>query len=301
VSTRNNPISDGATGPSGPGSPTAAPNAASFAEQSIQPPSALYVQRDDVLILQAATSQVAEVVTVNIRLLRVDGSIVPMQFQLRPLSTRAVITLPATMAEGWLLSLSATAAVATTRGQTFLRAFISRGAFANSVPGQLLIADYVTTFIGAGYPGGRILAPTEGPGLITTFFPTPSGAGLDFQVVPPPNTRWKVRSIFANLITSATVANRNVQIVVVLGASISWQAGALAAVTAGQTVSFAFGAIPPYASVIATDQIVPLPPDLFITQQGAVLIKIGGQTVNIQAGDQWNSVAALVEEWLDNV
>ena len=56
----------------------------------VQPPSILYVDVDDQLVISAASSQASEVVTVNVRLLLPNGRIEDMQFSIRPLSGRQV-------------------------------------------------------------------------------------------------------------------------------------------------------------------------------------------------------------------
>lgn len=283
-----------------PGSPTAPGQSVSFLLNEVQPPSTLYIQRDDVLALSAATSLTNEIITVNARLLDTAGRIQKIQAQIRPLNTRAVLSLVVPLAEGYLLSLSATATVALTRGQTFLRAFINTSALGAGQPGQMLFADYVTNIISSGYPNGRITSPVEGPGFVHAVT-TAAGAGFDFTLVAQQNSRLKLRSLSALLTASATVANRQVRLVEVGTEGNVFLGEATANIVASQAARVYFVPGVTYAPIIATDIVVPLPVDLIIGSVSGVAQTFQSITQGIQAGDQWSQITALVEEWLDNV
>lgn len=273
----------------------------SYGFQGIQPPSMLYVNVDDQLIVSAATSQTAEVVTVNVRLLLPTGRIEDMQFQIRPANTRTVLKQSFGLAEGFLLSMSASAAVATTRGQTFVRVALQRSAGGAGQPAFCLMADYVTTQAVPGYPNGRILSPTEGPGYVYGFSQSAPAVGVDQAVTVPNNTRWRVRAAWCQLTASAGVANRDVTIVIGVGGTWTWQATSLAAVTASQVVIFSIGAVTPYTELLGTFQILPIPPDIVLQYSSFGSGGMSTVTTNLQAGDQWSAIRMLVEEWLDNI
>lgn len=278
--------------------PAGPANSITFAFQNILPPSALYITRDDVLVLQAASSAVNEEITVNVRLLLPDGRIQDMQFEIFPPNTRVVTIASFPLAEGFLLSLSATCDNATTRGATFLRAFLNRGAYGTGLPGQTLVADYVTQFIGAGYPGGRILAPVEGPGRIYQLNSTLPGAGADWLFVVPSNVRWRIVSIEAQLTTAVAVANRSTNISLAMGGAAPSFKGEPDSVIPASTVAVvSYSPAPIIAALVNTVVNVPIPPDNRL---------IGGDqitslTANLQAADQWTQAILTVEEWLDNV
>src|SRR5579864_5722224 len=91
----------------------------------LPPPSAVYITVDDVLRAAAASSQANEVVTISYRWIRAaDGKLDYGQFTIAPASDRSLKVQDQPLAEGFLLSVSCKAAVATTRGQTFVRLFL---------------------------------------------------------------------------------------------------------------------------------------------------------------------------------
>jgi len=301
MGTPNNPVSSGVVPATVPGSPTQSSQSVSFRFQDILPPSALYIGRDDSLVVQGATSSTSEVVTINARLLLPNGRIEDNQFLLPLPSTRAVTVKTFALAEGFLLSLSATAAAAFSRGQTFLRIFLNRGSFGSGLPGQVLVADYVTTSAGAGYPGGRVLGPTEGTGVARNITaPTPL-AGNDINLQMPLNARWRVTCGFATFTASATVANRNVQVQILQAAPVVSLTTNSVSITAGQVVNVTFAPNTPSTSILPLNQMIQIPQNLILDGTVLGLGVILTLTQNIQAGDQWSNINFLVEEWLDNV
>lgn len=268
-----------------------------FLSKAVQPPSQVYVATGDDLVALCASSQTAEVVTISYRLLRADGLIILGQFQIAPANTRAVKTFTEGLAEGFLLSVSARAAVATTRGQTFLRLFITDPALGSGQPSYMLMADYVTTAMAPAHPGGRVTSSVEGPGwrhVITGALP---GVGVEWSSTVPANARWRVDSAFNALGTSAAVANRYAGIKIV---------------SAGQTPYIGFGevAIPASQSFFITYSKTvnkpaspngfawcPLPFDLAML--GGDIIK--SDTDGIKVADSYVAPTIAVEEWLDNV
>jgi hypothetical protein len=275
-------------------------SAVSFAFKQIIPPSELYVNVDDQLIISGATSQTAEIVTVNVRLLLPNGRVEDMQFQIRPVNTRAVLKQAFGLAEGFLLSISASAAVAVTRGQTFLRVALQRSASGTGNPAYVLLADYVTTQAIPGYPNGRILSPVEGPGNILTVTLGNPGAGADWSFALPTNTRWRLQSFRATLTTSAAVANRLVRVHVDGTTGGLWNGPAMVAQTASQVITYSGGALTPIVGIDPTIIMLPLPPNLIINGASVAVQSFGSNTTAIQGADQWSVIAALVEEWLDN-
>lgn len=275
--------------------------AVTFAINDVPPPAELYINVDDALVVQAASSVTPEIITVNVRLLLPNGRLEDNQFQIRPNATRTVLRQVFSLAEGFLLSISAVANVAASRGMTFARIYLQRGASGSGQPGQVLFSDYVTTQLTSAYPGGRLLSPTEGPGVVYSFLVANPGAGLDWSQTVPVNSRWRVRSWSANFTASAAAGNRVVGVLVAGVGGGLWLAEALANVVANGIVQVSAGGIQPYISVNANILLLPLPPDLVITGSSLIPQSIGSQTFGLLAGDTWTGIHVLVEEWLDNV
>lgn len=282
-------------------SPAGPANQVGFEFSQVQPPSLVYIQADDRIICQAATSQTGEAVTFNLRILLPNGRIEEEQFTMRPANGRVTITQAFQVSEGYLISLSATASVALTRGMTFARAFINRPIFGASAPAQMIFADYVTTLVSSGYPNGRILAPVEGPGNIYMFNVANPVAGADWVQNVPNFARWRVRGWTAILTTSAAAGNRQVNATVNGGGANTWFGPALANVAASLGVAFSATGMSPYTPANTAFQQLPLPPDLVITGGSGIVQNVGTSTTGILAGDQWSGIHILVEEWLDNV
>ena len=292
----------GQPGPMQPGdfTPAGPATIVSWQLKRLPPPSPLYVTTDDVLRCSAATSQAQEVVTVNYRLLRAqDAKLVFGQFTVSPSTSRAALSKGVPLTEGFLLSVSLSAAVATTRGQTFVRLILNPSALGVGQPAQMLASDYVTTAMAPGYPNGRQLSPVEGPGFLRALTITGISAGHDWTISMPSNTRWRVQTIYAVLSTSGTAGNRLPQLFFGIGANNVDQIPAPAAIPASTLAQISWQAGGSVESDTEPSYNSPLPNNLIIASQASA--NIASNTVGIQAADQWASVSIWVEEWLDNV
>lgn len=297
------------------------PALVTFGFKGIDPPAALYIQRDDVLLLQAASSIVGEVVKFNGRLLlaplprggQPDVSAVgPLPLDLLSSNVvevieesitltnqRVPVSVQRALSEGYLLSLAAIASPggATGRGQTFARAAIVRSGTQFASIRQVLLSDYVIANHPAGWPGGRVLAPEEGPGFRISRQQANPAAGADWVFTCQANQRFNLVSLSAVLTASATVANRQVELIVDDSVDILWRTSATANVTAGQVVTFSACPVNTSAGVITTDQTLVYPPGLIL----APTWRIRTLTTGIQAGDQWSAIFLNLEEQLVSV
>jgi hypothetical protein len=294
-------------------------NVTEFNFKGIAPPTALYMQRDDILSFIAASNLLNEQITFTGRFLRVpepmggqpsDGGVgrAPGGVITHGIIEffQEVVAFPVAgigrlttrnFAEGYLLSIAANCNTSTVRGRSFARASLVRAPFLNAAPGQLLFGDYVTIVTPAGYPNGRALHTTEGPGWKHSVQQANPGAGADWTFTLGATQRMRIESLNAVLTASAAVANRQVQLIVddgvnVVGffpASVNIVASAVANVTATS------GSV--NTPVITTDVSIPIPQPL-ILEPGW---RLRTSTVGIQAGDQWSAIWLNVEEWLEGV
>jgi hypothetical protein len=276
----------------GPGS------SVSFNLSKLSPPSALYVERDDSIVVQVASFLGgSDTVTFNARLLTVDGVIMPIQRQIPCLPNNAQNSVTISGAEGFLLTASALTSNATQRGQCFVRAFINRGAFTSLQPGQTLFADYITLNQGTSFPNGRILAPEESVGMVNTLGVNAPAAGSDFQIQIPTNTRVRIMSVTAQLATNATAATRTAELLIKSGVTtvlrIPASATQIASLTNTYNGSTAFNS----TAQPVTDIQWLIPSNLHLAQGFSIV----SATANIQAGDQWSLVNMIVEQWLMGV
>lgn len=300
---------------------TSLPAITRFKWQDVDPPSPLYVLRDDVLLMQAVNGQglANDQVNFNFRFLRVpevqggqpsdlaqpgggrqvvDYGIIDTGLDVLPITANGqTVSKSRTLGEGFLLSVAASCSNAVQRGQLFARAVLIRGGatFGNSA--QLLFADYVTGFQAAGWPGGRALNSAEGPGSVQSLQVANPGAGVDWAMSVPGTTRRKVLSFSATLTASAAVASRLISVVVDDGvpSHVVWQTDVNVAVTASQvaTLNGTQTNVPP--GVITTMLFVVIPPGLSM----APLWRLRTSTSNLQAADQWSAIWLAIEDLID--
>lgn len=268
-----------------------------FLKRGVQPPSGVYVEASDVLVFACATSATGELVTVSYRLLRFDGALIHGQFTIQPPNTRVVTAHQEPLAEGFLLSMSCKATIATTRGVTFARAFLTKPGLGAGQPSYMLMTNYVTTAMASGFPNGRLLEPVEGPGNTRYVSVVPPVAGADWSTVVPTNARWALNSIIFALQTSAVAGNRFVDILTQGGPGTSFRGFAEAAAVANAFNVFCCSPTPNKPFAGSNNFWLPL-------SQRAVRSAgtgIGTQTSGILAADQYSNIVLDVEEWLDNV
>jgi hypothetical protein len=290
----------GQPGPMQPGDFTAAgpANVVSWQLKRLAPPSPLYIGRDDQLAVSMASNVAGtETVTVNYRLLRAsDGVVIPGDFTLPSPGDRVVRAIQQPLAEGFLLSATCSAAVATARGQTFARLFLNRGAINSGLVGRTLMADYVTTRQSPGYPEGRIVAPSEGPGhLSETTFAAPSpGIELGFDV--PTNALWRVHSIAINLATSGAAGTRVPTMILIVGGQTVMQFPSAGGIAPSSAVNVTFAPVSAYVAAGGVALVVPMPPNMVWSQS----THFATATFGLDVGDQWGIAKLAFEEWIDN-
>jgi hypothetical protein len=289
-----------------------------FTFRDVDPPSALYVLRDDQLLIQAVSIDTgfAHNVTFNYRFLRVPEVQGGQPSDLaQPGAARSVIdygiidtgadvlVLPVgvsqalftrTLGEGYMLAVGAVATGVVERGMIFVRAVIQRGGVATLNATQTLFSDYVVPPTPASWPGGRQQAPLEGPGWLHLVQVANPGAGADWSMAVPFNIRRRILSVNAQLATSATVANRIVEMRHLSGLNILANGTPNQVVVAGATVQVTGTSSLLTAVANVADVLVSIPSTL-ILQPGQ---SFNSNTINIQAGDQWSNIFLWVEDWV---
>jgi hypothetical protein len=303
------------------------PNIVSFLFDQVGPPSSVYIQRDDQVLISGVSTAAGESITVQGRLLLPyalsagqpdqgrgpgeggapivgPGIIVPFQstFALGTGLNSAKLLIAQT--EGYLLSLSVSANVATQRGQTFVRAWLNRGAqnIINPNAFYLLFADYCTTVGAVGYPIGRVINPVEGPGIIQQYAPSNPAAGADFSVSSAPTGRIRLQTLLAKLVTSATAGNRVVGFTLAMSspAGVCFRAQDSTPIAASTTVFYNFVQGSTFyrgGGAIGTEVDVVLPAP--VPWYGRTSITIASVTQGLLAGDQWSNIILETEEWME--
>jgi hypothetical protein len=280
------------------------------------------VQRDDTLVVTGWATRLTHTLQVTVRLLLAPfpiggqpGSPNPQDEPPPPSATNTIQTITALLqvaaanattqaisiplSEGYLLSVAVVeqSTNAPTRGVCFCRAFISRGPTQVTGPfaARVLLADYVVSNGPIGWPEGRVLAPTEGPGDLRAIAVGNPAAGSDWTFTVPANTRMRIQAVGMTFVASAAVANRNVRLMFSDGGNPYWRSSGQAVITAGQTKGI-YGSPQSVVQNLGGEMNIPTP---------IGLIMLAGQLIQsatqaLDAGDQFSQIIIEVEEWVDN-
>jgi hypothetical protein len=261
-----------------------------FATAGVQPASSLYVSAEDQLLVNCWNSVAGAVLILRWRIMRADGQIVTDSQNLVLTSARATNTQFFPVCEGFLLGVTVAVSGATPkRGQTFVQVGLARGTTSNPEQGALLISDYCTNLAFAGFPGGILRSPLEGPGVLRSITGTVPGAGAEISETVPTNARWAVRSFRYTLTASATVATRNSQLVFDDGTNILLRQQPATNQAAGQVDIY--NNVPNHTPVgVGGNDFFAVSPTWPMLAAGS---RIRTFTANIQAGDQYTAPPIL--------
>lgn len=265
----------------------------------VNPPSLLYITRDDQLMVRVLNNQNA-IITLHIRgrIFTLDGFLVPFDLTLKAnnvTTTEQVFQL----AEGFLLDVAIRAdGVSIQRGQMYTQAFLARGNEPNVLPTQLLIAGFIVGQQPIGWPFALQESPVNAQGSILSTSVANPAAGSDFNFQLPNAQRGKIRGVIATLTTSATAATRGVRVQIKDNAgNVLYQAPGNITQAASLTQIYNFSAAPYPTTAIAGEAFIPIPPDCLL----GVSWQIASLTNNIQVGDQWSSIFVWDEQWFDSI
>jgi hypothetical protein len=294
------------------------PAVTTFNFDGVSPPSTLYIQRDDVLLLAAISDLSTEVVTFRLRMLlapslqggqpsdqREDkptgvyltrGYVDTIEETLQMANAFATVIKVRALTEGYLLSAIALPANATDRGRTFAKAAIIRGGASLPFAAQMLFSDYTIAANPVTWPGGGVHTPIEGPGWVHSLQQANPAAGADWTLTALPGQRLAVKSFSATFAAAVAAASRNITVIVDDGVNIVWQDDLNVAVTASQTVSVNATQTNVTTGIVPTTLFVVLPPGLILMPGW----RLRASTANIQGADQWSAIWFNVEEWLNN-
>jgi|SRR5215472_8879772 len=273
----------------------AAPNVVTIGLRSVNPPSPLYIQRDDVLAFTLIASFNNAVATITGRFLRAgDGVIIPFATTLKQANGDSIAEGTLQLGEGYLLSVAASGANASMRGAMFVQGFLIRGTTSlNPITGvqQVLFADYITQNAPTGWPGGRIINSAESTGRSAIVNGSNPAAGTDFNIPSFSAQTILFRPIYytATLTTSATVANRVPTFKV--GGIPQYTITAQTAVAASSTkIFFLAVGVQPYTDANG-NFFLPLPVMGLDVFQDSTLFATS--TAGIQAADQWSAIRVV--------
>src|SRR5262245_11706354 len=184
-------------------------------------PHAVYLTGEDNLRVTVFNALAGVVVTVRGRFEDLKGDVIPFEDRVTPASDRTASNLTVRLAEGWLLNVHVFVSTgAPLTGQTFAIVSVIRGEGSSALTLATLVAGAITAPQRIGYPGSPIVNSLDSQGAVRAITGTTPGAAADVLETVPTGARWELLSIIAQLVTSATVANRIVELVLDDGANV---------------------------------------------------------------------------------
>ena len=267
-----------------------------FTNRFVQPPSNLYVFRDDKLFLRSHSPFPSLGLFLRARLLTPAGEIVTLEYGHTTSSpSRTPLLTTHDIPEGFLVGVTVhTADTIFTRGDVYVVCGITRGGDAPGAITQILAADYIEGVKGPAWPVGPIRSSVEGPGLLAGVEQADSVAGAEFEITIPVRSRVRLISAFFTLVTDATAADRRVTFEYLAGGFVVLTALAQTTQPASTTRFYplAHWGAPGFA---VDDRITVNWPDHVIMSGGDTFRTF---TFNMQAGDNYGAPLWLQEEWL---
>ena len=161
--------------------------------------------------------------------------------------------------------------------------------------GIYLLPNLLTTgSLFAGFYG--IIASIDGRGVIRSIIGTNPAAGAEVSETVPTNARWRLRSLAASFVTSATAASRYPSLIFDDGATNFYVSDPPELQLASTTSTWQ--AFPGSARLVAVSGVRQWNAGVPICLQGGFRLRTA--TTNLQAGDNWGPPQLLVEEWIED-
>lgn len=133
-------------------------------------------------------------------------------------------------------------------------------------------------------------------GRILLLTPAAPVAGADIVIAMPAGVRWRLKSFQAELTVDAIVATRVVELIIVVTGYELLRITTTRAQNASLTYVHAWHEGEAAQAVSGQLCRVGSLPKSYLINNSAV---ISTDTVNLQAGDQWDKVVMVVEEWIE--
>lgn len=230
-------------------------------------------------------------------ILGTDGVPRPFALTHAPNTDRTLATDTVVLGDGWLLCAHVVATAGSPRrGQCFVRVQLTLGHSSISDAFATVLQGYVVDTLGLAFPGSPVSLSTDGPGVIRTVTGTNPAAGAEFSETVPTNARWRLISLYAQLVTGAAVANREPALVIDDGATNVHASAVHTSQAASLTHQHVWSINNQRAAMnVHTVHPAPLPDGILMGGY-----RIRSSTANIQAADDYAAPLMLVEEWIED-
>ncbi len=251
---------------------------------SYVPSDALYVMPDDFLVVQSNASATASL-TLQWRILRPDGEVIVSQETLTCFGRAGANLFKRPLTFGLLLSVSVVEAAFVPFDEfVYVSVGIFRGALASANRFQTLVGGYITFAEGISYPKTGYHEQTEGIGNQVAYNMGTPAAGADLSYTIPGQSLFQVNSIVATLTTNATVANRQVQLVIDDSANLFFLSPQGVAQAASLAWQYGFAPYPFSTLQFGAQQLIHMSN---VGKLGGA-VRVRTITTGLQAGDQWS-------------
>lgn len=263
--------------------------------QRVQPPGALYVTVDDLVLFKGWAPFTTVPIVVSMRVLTSSGEVIPYNYAisvgaLNTTSTNRIIT----GVEGFILTASITAATGG-RGQVFCQLSIERGrGTSDTTFGQVFLQGYPSLWDALTFPNGNIESSVSGYGLPAGLSLAAPIAGADFTFTIFGGLNWKIRALTIVLTASAAVANRFPVLQILNPASLVEIAiPPVAAITASQVVRLCWA---PGLNNANLNNVQNMGfPNEYLSQQNCIIRLV---TTGLDAADQYSVMIATIENYM---
>lgn len=266
-----------------------------FTDRFVQPPTSLYVFRDDLLFIRSQSSSANRELRLRGRILTPAGEIITLDFVHFAGTVSFAPELQAfDLLEGFFLGLAIVPTILTgRRGEIFVTVGIMRGGTLVPAITQILFSGYIEGAKSQSWPTGTIESSVAGPGRLHAPLGVDPAAGAELTHTVPEFVRWRIISMTFNLVADATAINRLPKIEVEVNAARVALAPADAVQVASTTISYTAGHFGGRGSALGGAMLIPLPEHL-ILQDGDIIRTV---TDSLQAGDNYGAPRFYVEEW----
>jgi len=123
---------------------------------------------------------------------------------------------------------------------------------------------------------------------------TNPAAGEEISETVPTGVKWRLISLRASFVASATVINRVPRLQLMDGIYSFFTSGVSATITAGTTSNFSFAVVGQEDTSTPSAVVQCIPDNLMFLPDQKITTATGG----IQADDDWDAPVLLVEEWI---
>ncbi len=275
---------------------TTRPPQVAFTNRFVQPPSSLYIDRDDLLFIRTTSALANIVIELRGRLLTPKGHLVTLAFD--HATTGSPVGSASSrfdLQEGFLLGLVASATFDTIlRGELYIALALIRGGSGQVSATHQLSSGYLELGKGVTWPPGSIESPVSGRGIMRAVTGNDPAAGAEIEIGVDALVLWRFAGIRLTLTTSGVAANRRVRLVLNRDGLAQTVIPSPHVQTAGTTVNYSIAPFGFDADIRGSEVMMALPFDTYLGENDTILTS----TDNLDAGDNWSAPELSVEQWL---